>query len=346
MNHLYNKQNATLSIWLGLMCCAIIAMIFIGGLTRLTESGLSITEWNPVSGVLPPMNTESWNVEFDKYKKSPEYLKHNNNMGLEEFKSIYLLEFIHRIAGRIISLLYLLPLIFFYFKGIIKNKDLKIYLFALILLGLQGFMGWYMVQSGLISNPYVSHYRLASHLMLAVFLYIIIFWQMMKNSFDIMLVSVDNKLSSLKYLCLFSILILLIQITFGAFVAGLHAGLVYNNFPMMGDSFIPSEILLSNISIASFRDPIFVQFIHRITAYLLFAIISIFCIFGIKLGNNKLKRVIIYIFLALLFQIFLGVLTLIYFVPVSLALIHQFGAILLLSCLLWAYFLIKSCSDI
>ena len=206
-----SSRNRFVSIWLLAMCTAVIFMIFIGGLTRLTDSGLSITEWNPVSGILPPFNSEAWEAEFGKYKQSPEYIKYNSGMSLTEFKSIYLLEFYHRIAGRVTSLLYLIPLIFFIAARKISRKDAGAYIFALILLAGQGVMGWYMVKSGLISDPHVSHFRLAAHLMLAVFLYIILFWQLIKNLFDPILLPSSISVAHQKFWCFASIVLLLIQ---------------------------------------------------------------------------------------------------------------------------------------
>lgn len=345
MNQFFNRQNNAVSIWLMLMCFVVIAMIFIGGLTRLTESGLSITEWNPISGIIPPMDDSSWSAEFDKYKKSPEYVKRNSGMNLEEFKSIYLLEFVHRVAGRVTSLLYVLPLIFFIFKGCFNSRETKLYIFALAILCMQGIMGWYMVQSGLVSNPYVSHYRLAAHLMLAVFLYMILFWQLMNNSFDLMLLPSDTNFRFVYFWCVVSIVLVLVQIILGAFVAGLDAGLVYNSFPMMGDGFIPHEIYTTGVSLASFDDPVFVQFIHRMTAYVLVVSVCVFCFYAMRLGNSKLTKVVASALFVLVLQISLGVSVLIYSVPVTLALIHQFCAILLLSYLLWACFLIKNSTD-
>ncbi len=344
MNRLYNIQNNAISIWLGLMCFAIVVMIFIGGLTRLTESGLSMTDWHPVSGIVPPMNDVSWGEEFSRYQQSPEYIKHNSGMNLSEFKSIFWLEFIHRIAGRVTSLLYFIPLIFFFMKGEIERRDSMIYLLAAVLLAGQGLMGWYMVKSGLVLDPRVSHYRLSGHLILAVLLYAILFWQLMKDRFDIMLLPTGAKVSSLSCLCIISIILLLVQIAFGAFVAGLDAGLVYNSFPMMGDGFVPHEVSETSMSIASFSEPIFIQFVHRMIAYGLFVLISIFCICGMRLRNNHFSRVMLYVFAALSLQLLVGVLTLLCNVPISLALLHQFGAVFLLSTLLWAYFLLSKCN--
>lgn len=335
-------SNRFVSIWLFAMCIAVIFMIFIGGLTRLTDSGLSITEWNPVSGILPPFDQQSWDVEFGKYKQSPEYIKYNSGMSLEEFKSIYLLEFYHRIAGRVTSLLYLIPLVFFIATGRINRKDLGIYILALILLACQGVMGWYMVKSGLISNPHVSHFRLAAHLMLAVLLYSILFWQLMKNSFEPILLPSNVSVTYQKFLCFASIILLFIQIVFGAFVAGLDAGLVYNSFPLMGDSFIPHEVSNLAFSITSFSDPVFVQFTHRMFAYILFVVITIFCFSSLKLKNNKFSTSIFYVVIALFIQMLAGIVTILYMVPIPIALLHQFGAMLLLSCLLWSCFLLVS----
>lgn len=341
MQHLSNR-NKFVSIWLFAMCIAVIFMIFIGGLTRLTDSGLSITEWNPVTGILPPLDSQSWKTEFGKYQQSPEYIKYNSGMSLDEFKPIYFLEFYHRIAGRLTALLYLIPLIFFITTGKINKDDLGIYVLALILLACQGVMGWYMVKSGLISDPHVSHYRLAAHLLFAVFLYTILFWQLMKNLFDPLLLPGDTSVTLQKFWCFVSIALLLAQIVFGAFVAGLDAGLVYNSFPLMGDSFIPHEVLELTFSTYSFSEPVFIQFIHRILAYILFIVITIFCFFSLKLKNNKYSISIFYVTIALCIQMLAGILTVIYMAPIPVALFHQFGAVFLLSCLLWSCFLLMS----
>ena len=336
-----NRHNKIISVWLCTMCFFIVLMIFIGGFTRLTEAGLSITEWNPVSGILPPLNENSWNIEFGKYKNSPEYKNINFGMSLDEFKSIYLIEFIHRIAGRITGLLYIIPLLIFLLKGYIKPNEVGIYCIGLMLFLSQGVMGWYMVKSGLVFDPHVSHYRLAAHLLLAVLLYTLFFWQFMKSKLDIVLFPAAVDVSLEKALCKFAIIVLLLQIVLGAFVAGLDAGLVYNQFPLMGEGFVPNEIKISTLSLSSFSDPVFVQFAHRMTAYLLSVIIVIFCIKGWKIGNKKFSLVLGCIFMALVIQVLLGIVTLVYNVPIELALLHQLGAVLLLSCLIWAYFLLK-----
>lgn len=339
MKDLNNKQNYYLTLWLRVMCAAIICMIFIGGLTRLTDSGLSITEWKPVTGILPPLNEAAWISEFDKYKQTPEYIQINNNMNLAEFKSIFWLEFIHRIAGRITGILYIFPLIYFLFNKTINSKKIYIYLIGLILLISQGIAGWYMVKSGLISAPCVSHFRLAIHLLLAIALYGLLFWQLMRASFYKIPIDIKTNLVPLNIGLNICLILLFIQITFGAFVAGLDAGLVYNQFPLMGDSIIPNEITSGKFGLNSFYDPVFVQFIHRMLAYIVTIAILVTCLIGLKIQNLLLSKSLVYLIITLILQIMVGILTLIYLVPIILALLHQIGAVILLSTLLWVKYL-------
>ena len=339
MKDLNNKQNYYLTLWLRVMCAAIICMIFIGGLTRLTDSGLSITEWKPVTGIFPPLNEAAWISEFDKYKQTPEYIQINNNMNLAEFKSIFWLEFIHRIAGRITGILYIFPLIYFLFNKTINSKKIYIYLIGLILLISQGIAGWYMVKSGLISAPCVSHFRLAIHLLLAIALYALLFWQLMRESFYKIPIDIKTNLVPLNIGLNICLILLFIQITFGAFVAGLDAGLVYNQFPLMGDSIIPNEITSGKFGLNSFYDPVFVQFIHRMLAYIVTIAILVTCLIGLKIQNLLLSKSLVYLIITLILQIMVGILTLIYLVPIILALLHQIGAVILLSTLLWVKYL-------
>jgi cytochrome c oxidase assembly protein subunit 15 len=341
-NPLYNGRDRLVSLWLCVVCAAIICMIFIGGLTRLTHSGLSITEWNPVSGILPPLNETDWQNEFDKYKESPEYLSYNLGMSLSDFKPLYLIEFTHRIAGRITGLIYIIPLIFFLITKRIRGMEIAIHALVTGLFALQGVMGWYMVKSGLLSSPHVSHYRLAMHLSLAIIMYGILFWQLMKNSFDILLMPDRQKIRPVKILLIASLAVLFIQIIFGAFVAGLNAGLVYNTFPYMGDSFIPHEIYFTPISTKSFEEPVFVQFLHRTTAYALGILLITTCFYLYKMNNIKLNKCAASIFCSFALQLLAGIITLIYALPITVALIHQLGAVLLLSTVLWGLFLINS----
>ena len=339
---LYSRQDRAVSIWLSLMCFAVVTMVFIGGLTRLTDSGLSMTEWKPITGLLPPMNIDQWHTEFDKYKLSPEYQKINEGMTLDEFKSIFWLEYIHRIAGRVTGLLFILPLIFFIIAGNIRGKNILTYGLIGCLLAGQGLMGWYMVKSGLVDHPHVSHFRLAAHLILAMIIYSTLFWQKMKNSFDIMLVAGEQKLTNFVPLFYIVIALVFLQIFVGGMVAGLNAGLVYNTYPLMGDSFIAEEILQQDLTISLLFDPVFVQFCHRILALIVFVAVGILARKCIKSEYTKLQEAASFIVFAVTLQVLLGILTLIYSVPLSYALAHQLGAIFLISSLLWGLFLIKN----
>ncbi|HJD56388.1 MAG TPA: COX15/CtaA family protein [Rickettsia endosymbiont of Pyrocoelia pectoralis] len=328
--------------WLFVSCIMVVAMIVIGGITRLTNSGLSIVEWRPVTGILPPFSLEAWKAEFAKYKAFPEYSLINYGMTLSEFKFIYLLEFVHRLLGRVTGLIYILPLIYFYFKGSIKNRDSHYYIIALLLFFVQGFMGWYMVKSGLVSNPAVSHFRLAFHLIIAVIIYHLLFYQLIKNHCDILLTSSQTNLKLPLVFCVSAIIIIYGQIFLGALVAGLDAGLIYNDFPLMGDNFIPLEIKDNFLDLKNLYDPVFVQFMHRLGGYSMFIITVALIISLLKIKHPKLNKVALYLAIAVLAQLSTGIITLLYAVPVIVASIHQFFAIVLLSVTIWCYFLIKN----
>lgn len=249
------NDTRVITKWLLLTCIMVIAMIIVGGITRLTGSGLSIVEWRPVTGILPPFSYDAWQDEFAKYQLCPEYNAVNYGMTLSEFKFIYLLEFIHRLLGRATGLIYILPLIYFYFKGIIKNRDILSYIIILLLFCVQGFMGWYMVKSGLVNHPSVSHFRLAFHLIIAVIIYYLLFYKLVKNYCDILLISSQTNLKLPLILCIASLAMIYVQIFLGALVAGLDAGLIYNSFPLMGGNFIPTEIKDNFLSFKNLYDP-------------------------------------------------------------------------------------------
>ena len=335
------SKYSAISVWLSICCFMVILMIAIGGYTRLTESGLSITEWKPITGIIPPLNSEEWLIEFSKYQTSPEYLQHNSTISLSNFKYIYIVEYIHRLAGRITCLIYLLPLIYFFYHNKLYKKDLKVYCAILLLFVIQGTMGWYMVKSGLLSTPAVGHFRLAIHLCLAIGIYALLFWQLMKTKVDILLISNKNNLKNIKFTCIFSLVLLSLQIFIGALVAGLKAGLVYNSFPLMGNSFVPLEVDYFIPTIQSFNDPVFVQFLHRISAYLLTITIAIFIFMLVWTKNIRLKKIALVTSLALILQILVGILIIIHSVPIILAIFHQVLAVVLLSCLMRCYFLVN-----
>lgn len=341
-SHLHRNDTERVTKWLFTCCIMVVAMIIVGGITRLTDSGLSIVEWRPVTGILPPFSYDTWQAEFAKYKAFPEYNAVNYGMTLSEFKFIYLLEFVHRLLGRATGLIYVLPLIYFYFKGIIKNRDILSYIIVLLLFCMQGFMGWYMVKSGLVNHPSVSHFRLAFHLIIAVIIYHLLFYKLFKNCCDILLIPSQINLKLPLIFSVAAIAMIYVQIFLGALVAGLDAGLVYNSFPLMGGNFIPIEIKDNFISFKNWSDPVFVQFIHRLGAYSLSIIIIALIISLLKVKNPKLNKVAFYLAIALLIQLSTGIITLLYYVPIIAASMHQFFAIVLLSVVIWCYSLIKN----
>lgn len=306
-----------------IVAAMVFLMILVGGATRLTQSGLSIVEWKPISGTLPPMSAESWQEEFDAYKAFPEYQQLNQDMTLSEFKGIYWWEYSHRLLGRLIGLMFALPLLYFLGKGLIP-RDLKMRMFILLGLGAgQGLLGWYMVQSGLIDRPSVSHYRLAAHLGMAVLLLSALKWTawqvLQARQFE---APADRAFGGFitGLLALVSL-----QLVYGAFVAGLDAGLVYNEFPLMGGNVFPAEMWdLSPVTANLFDNHATVQFIHRTFAYLIFvlAYLGLFKAYQMN-GSACLKALSKILVGVVTLQFFLGIATLLTGVDPLLGVMHQ-----------------------
>ena len=320
-----NRIRNYVSFWLALMFCAISLMIVVGGLTRLTDSGLSITEWQLFSGFLPPMSDSDWNNYFNLYKKIPEYTEQNYSMTLKEFKVIFWWEWIHRFLGRIMGILFILPLIFFTFKESFK-KLFNLYL-IFFLICFQGFIGWYMVSSGLVNRVDVSHFRLSVHLIIAFFIISLILW----NYFILRIKR--NYMEKLNFsIPLIFLFLIFCQITIGAFLSGMDAGQIYNSWPLMGESYFPDDNQIINIfKLSAFSDPSLVQFMHRNLAYL---ILFFYLIILIKIYKKKLINLYFAISLVglLLFaQILLGIFTLLYGAQILLASMHQISSIFLVS---------------
>ncbi|QIZ20347.1 heme A synthase [Candidatus Pelagibacter giovannonii] len=319
-----------LKLWLITLFSLIVIMVAVGGLTRLTDSGLSITTWELFTGILPPLNINEWNFYFTEYKKIPEYQNINYGMSLDEFKIIFYWEYAHRLLARFVGLFTLLPLLFFslYFKNTSHYSNKYYWIFFLVCL--QGFIGWYMVSSGLTENNDVSHFRLSIHLSLALFILCLIFWYIL----DIYQIKkLHEKIPNL--LLLFILKLIVFQIVLGAFLSGLDGGLIYNSWPDMNGSFFPNDIGYGDlINTQLFSNPSIVQFLHRSTAYLLlfFIIILNFIYFKKKYDF----KYILFFDVAILIQIFLGIITLISGVEIRYASLHQLGSILVLS----SYFLI------
>jgi heme a synthase len=321
-NKLINKY---ISYWLISIFLILSIMIIVGGLTRLTDSGLSITEWQLFSGIIPPMSLNQWNEYFDLYKKVPEYKLQNFSMTLEEFKVIFWWEYVHRLLGRLIGLFFIIPLIFFSLKVGFR----KMYNFYLIfgLICLQGFIGWYMVSSGLVDRVDVSHYRLALHLVLAFIILSLVFWSYL-NCKNIYLPG--KKINN--FLPLMFVLFLFIQIVIGAFVSGMDGGKIYNSWPLMGESYFPNDNSVSRLfNLSAFNEPSLVQFMHRNIAYFILGI-YIFIFFKVY-KNNFLKyfKVLNMIGLLLFLQIILGIFTLLSGAQIFLSSMHQVSSIFLIS---------------
>ncbi len=322
-----------LSRWLLSMCVIISVMIIVGGLTRLTDSGLSITEWQLFSGIIPPLNETQWIYYFELYKKIPEYKLQNFSMTLNEFKVIFWWEFIHRFLGRLIGIFFLIPLIFFSIKlGFYKTKNL---FFIFLLICFQGFIGWYMVSSGLVNRVDVSHYRLSLHLFLAFVILSLIFW----NYLSYINLNFPKKKIFI-YLPIIFLFLIFLQIIFGAFVSGMDAGMIYNSWPLMGSSYFPDDNSIRNFfKLSVFNDPSLVQFIHRNLAYLI-GIFYLIIFFYIKKNQlNDFNKTFYLIGLLLLLQIILGILTLLSGAQILLASMHQISSIFLVLATIYLVFI-------
>ena len=327
-----NKKDRQVAIWLFICCFSVFLMIVVGGLTRLTESGLSIVEWKPISGTFPPLNDEAWQKEFENYKQYPEFKNKNFDMTIEGFKGIFWLEFIHRLLGRIAGLIFLIPLAYFAYKKYINFNDTLKFAAIFALGGVQGFIGWYMVKSGLVENPQVSPYRLALHLSLAIviltflFLKALDFWGINKQ-----VKKTNNKtFSGLKKISVWVSGVIFLQIVAGAFVAGLDAGLTYNTYPLMDGKLIPDGMfVLQPLLINLFENITAVQFNHRWIAFIVLGAV-LFLWFRIENLPKIEKQIILasrVLLTACLLQIVIGIATLLLVVPIFLASLHQSVAI-------------------
>ena len=327
------KINNQLSLWLITMFLIISLMIVVGGLTRLTDSGLSITRWELFKGFLPPLNQDEWILYFNLYKEIPEFKFQNYDMTIKEFKFIFWWEWVHRFLGRVIGIGFLLPLIYFSFK----IRTFKLFSFYLIffLICFQGFIGWYMVQSGLINKVDVSHFRLAIHLFVAFLILSLIFWKyLIINTIN----TVKNNINS--FIPLIFLALIFLQIIIGAFVSGMDAGKIYNSWPLMGNTYFPNDNDFSSLfKTGVFSDPSLTQFIHRNLAYL----IGIFylCILY-KIYKNKFKelyRIVSILGFLIFLQIVLGIFTILYGAQIYIASMHQLSSIFLVSTSIYFFYI-------
>lgn len=327
------KTNKPVIIWLLSGCVLLFVMVMVGGITRLTNSGLSMTDWHLVTDTFPPTSEQAWNNAFEEYKKFPEYQKINihNDFTIDDYKFIYFWEWFHRFIGRIIGLVFIIPFIYFLIKKMLDFETIKKCIILLFMGGFQGFLGWFMVKSGLIDNPDVSHFRLALHLTFAFITFSYTLWV----ALDLIYPNKNVVILPLRKLARIAMVVLIIQIIYGGFVAGLNAGLIHNHWPLMSEGKVIHETvwmeqptLLQNLTEGKSG----VQFIHRTFAYFVVGMI-LFLYFKSKkyslttLQIKGLNVLVLFVFA----QFILGIFTLLLHVPLWLGLAHQLMAFFLLS---------------
>ncbi|WP_396600447.1 COX15/CtaA family protein [Algibacter sp. R77976] len=324
------KDNKKVIYWLLTGCVLIFIMVVVGGITRLTDSGLSMSNYRLITGTIPPIGDQEWQEAFEFYKQHPEYQQYHSHFSLEDFKNIYFWEWLHRVIGRSIGLVFIIPFIYFLIRKQLTKSSIKK---CLVLLGLgafQGFLGWYMVKSGLVDMPDVSHYRLAAHLTTAFITFSATLWV----ALDMLYPNRKPANKSIRNLIIVSFIILIIQIIYGAFIAGLKAGLVHNHWPLMNDGkFIHHTVyVLEPFYKNLIENPSGIQFVHRILAFLV--VFSVFLIWKktkhLSLDTNQ-KQGVNWLIILVFVQFVLGVFTLILQVPLWLGVAHQIGAFFLLS---------------
>lgn len=327
-----NRKNTYITIWLYLSLFLVFLLIFIGGLTRLTESGLSITSWELFSGILPPLNEKQWQNYFSLYKQIPQYKEINLGMSMAEFKYIFWWEYIHRLLARLAALAFVLPFIYFLVKKFFSFKQIILYSIISLLFFFQGFLGWYMVKSGLVTNTDVSHFRLSAHLLggqiiLALIFYSILFRNVNKIYFNFY-----------SYLVLSFLIIVFFQIVIGAFVSGLDAAKLYQTWPLMNGYFVPEDVLIKEfLNSESYSSASHVQFLHRFVAYFT-AFIFVFIFYLLlknKIVNSKYLLIVLF---AITFQILLGIFVLISGYKIYLASLHQLGSIFLVFSIIYLFY--------
>lgn len=327
------NSNKPVIIWLLSGCVLLFIMVVVGGITRLTNSGLSMTDWHLVTDTFPPLNEEKWEQTFEQYKQFPEYQKINihNDFTLSDYKFIYFWEWFHRFIGRIIGLVFILPFLYFLFKKRLSKSTVKK---CLVLLGMgafQGFLGWFMVRSGLIDNPDVSHFRLSLHLTFAFITFAYTLWV----ALDLIYPNRIEVILPLRNLARVTLVLLLLQIIYGGFVAGLNAGLIHNHWPLMSDGqFIHDSVFIEQPSLFLnlVEGKSGVQFVHRTMAYFVVGFIVLLYFKSKKYNLNlQQKKGLNFLIAIVILQFTLGVFTLLLHVPLWLGLLHQIVAFFLLT---------------
>jgi cytochrome c oxidase assembly protein subunit 15 len=328
------SQNRAVMNWLFLFTCLVGFLIVFGAFVRLTRSGLSITEWNPISGTIPPLSEEAWQEEFAKYQGTPEFQQINFNMTLDEYKYIFWIEWIHRFLARFAGLVYAIPVFYFLFTKKIPLKDFGIYFVMGMLFIAQAFAGWVMVASGLVDRPSVSHFSLTIHLLLALTLFGLALWTLLSHRHGFLDKNKKARWSLPSKLALVSFILLIIQITYGGMTAGLKAGHVSDTWPLMFGRLIPPNLFNSFINI--FESPQTIVFIHRWFAFaVLIAVIAFYLSARKNSDSIEIKNGLNLLLGLVIFQIMLGILTVLLHVQIAIALAHQAGALALFALLIY-----------
>jgi cytochrome c oxidase assembly protein subunit 15 len=332
------RRHRIIAAWLLVMCAMVFVMVVLGGVTRLTHSGLSMVEWKPVSGWLPPHTEAAWHEVFEKYRQTPEFREVNKDMTLSGFKGIFWLEFVHRVWGRLLGVAFLVPFIFFVARGWARGPMVGKLAVMFVLGGLQGVLGWYMVKSGLVDRPDVSQYRLTAHLGAALVIHAYMFWV----ALGLLLPAAPQAGPSTGKppagggLAAGLAVLVLVTALSGGFVAGLDAGLSYNTFPLMSGQLIPDGLFAMDPPWVNFFENITtVQFDHRILAYAVAVMVALVWWRARNAGSPRIRRAVTGLVLAAVVQVGLGIATLLLMVPVSVAALHQAGAVVLFTVALW-----------
>lgn len=325
------KDNKKVIYWLLTGCVLIFIMVVVGGITRLTHSGLSISNYKLISGTIPPMNEAEWVEAFELYKQYPEYQKLNTHFGLEDFKDIFFWEWLHRVIGRFIGLVFFIPFLYFLLTKQLSKPTIKKSIILMTLGAFQGFLGWYMVKSGLVDRPDVSHYRLAAHLTTAFITFAYTFWV----ALDLIFPNRKEFDKKFRNLLRWGMAILVIQIIYGAFVAGLDAGFIHNHWPFMNEGKLMHETVYIEL------EPVYknfiegrsgVQFVHRILAFAVVIVILMIWYKAKRMTLTTYQNQGVNVLLAMVgLQFLLGVLTIMWAVPLWLGVSHQVGAFFLLT---------------
>ncbi|HUY03279.1 MAG TPA: COX15/CtaA family protein [Rhodocyclaceae bacterium] len=332
-----NTSRRAIAAWLFICCLMVFATLVVGGVTRLTHSGLSIVRWQPIVGTVPPLTQADWQQTFAQYQKTPEYQQVNRRMDLGEFKHIFWWEYAHRLLGRSIGLVFLLPFLYFLARRRVDRALAPRLAGIFVLGGLQGAMGWYMVKSGLVADPRVSQYRLTAHLGLAFVIFTAMFWVALGLMNEREKTSRRDGLASLQRFAAWLALTVFVMVLAGGFLAGLHGGLAYNTFPSMNGHFVPPDMFALSPWFANFfNNPSTAQFDHRLIAWLLILLVPAFWLRSLRVTLAPRARLAANLLLLVFaLQVGLGISTLLLVVPVPLAALHQDVAMVLFATVLW-----------